>query len=650
VALVYQESAPAAPGHAPGFASPEDYTQYLEATLTCEMQLRLCSFATAWRTGGPPALPPEVAVVVRGAMVGAAKDGPPGAAVLIFGRKSNVLRGDLKACARHDLWVVQMGGQDRLLLRSLWRGVTPKGKMLCAAANEAAESWLQSCSPGGRLSTATVFASGAFASELVQIDSLRTFTECAEGKEALGKLLGMGAQLPAAEDLQAAPEAAEDLELAALSSEQKAVARQLASWAQPGGTSSQGPVLVRGVFGSGKSRTLAACIVFLDRLLTAQRDSRRILLVCQTNVAVDAVLQQLLAHHNWDNFARLGSFKSVHPALLYRTVSLMTTRQAAAKDLSEALEKRPPEVREALRAAVDRGVLPPRASVWRRRRLVAATVAALDAAEHLGPDALHCPLVLVDEVTQLTEPAVFSAFTRAGAQQALLVGDPRQLPPRVLSTSLQRSLLERLWEDGPASARMELATQYRCHPVIAELGGSLFYGGWLRSGVSAQDRDSGLGPGAPPLAVVISEGSEIRAGQSYRHDAEARLCAAWLRRATSCGRLRSEDFGVICLYRPQAEACAQAAAAAGVKCECATVDAFQGGEREAMALCCGRSSSTHDSFSGCPRRLNVALSRARRHLVIFGSEAFLSGHQIFRHVLAAARAHGCVHSARDVTG
>jgi len=525
--------------------------------------------------------------------------------------------------------------------------------MLCAAANDAAATWLRSRSPGGRLSTATVFASGAFAAELVQIDALRSFAERAledgpaGAAAALERLLGMGVQQPAVPE--AVPEAAEAPELAALSSEQKVVAKQLASWTQPGGTSAHGPVLVRGVFGSGKSRTLAACIVFLDRLLTAQRDPRRILLVCQTNVAVDAVLQQLLTHHKWDNFARLGSFKSVDPALLYRTVSLMTTRQASAKELSEALEKRPPEVREALRAAVDRGILPPRASVWRRRRLVAATVAALDSAEHLGQDALSCPLVLVDEVTQLTEPAVFSAFQKAGAEQALLVGDPRQLPPRALSGNLQRSLLERLWEDGPASARIQLATQYRCHPVIAELGSGLFYGGCLQSGVSAQDRESGLGPGAPPLAVVLSEGSESRAGQSYRHDAEARLCAAWLRRATSCGRLRSEDFGVVCLYRPQAEACAQAAAAAGVKgVECATIDAFQGGEREAIALCCGRSSSSRDSFSGCPRRLNVALSRARRHLVIFGSEAFLSGHPIFCHVLAAARARGCVHSARDV--
>ncbi|CAE8635226.1 unnamed protein product [Polarella glacialis] len=331
----------------------------------------------------------------------------------------------------------------------------------------------------------------------------------------------------------------------------------------------------------------------------------------------------------------------------------MATRQAAAKELLEALDKRPPEIKEALQAAVERGVLPPRASVWRRHRLVAATAAALDAAEHLGQDALHCPFVLVDEVTQLTEPAVLCCFHLAKAQRALLVGDPRQLPPRAQHEPLQRSLLERLWEDGPASARVELSTQYRCHPEIAQLGSSLFYGGWLRSGVSAEEPSSGLGPGAPPLAVVLSEGSEVRAGQSYRHDDEAKLVAAWLRRALSCGKLGEADFGVVCLYRPQAEACARALASLGINSvTCATVDAFQGGEKEAIAVSCGRStfSKGGDSFSGCPRRLNVALSRARRHLTVFGCEAFLAGHPIFSHVLAAAKEKGAAHPAQAVLG
>ncbi|CAE7251232.1 ZGRF1, partial [Symbiodinium sp. CCMP2456] len=366
----------------------------------------------------------------------------------------------------------------------------------------------------------------------------------------------------------------EGTELADLSAEQRQVVHHLTSWLHPGGSNNV-PTLLRGVFGSGKSRTLAACIVSLDRLLRARRDTRRILLLCQTNVAVDTVLHHLLSHFGWDDFARLGSFRSVDPELLYRTVSLMSSRPAAAKELSDALQRRPPEVRQALQSAIDHGLLPPKPTAWRRRRLVAATTAALESAD-LSPDVLSCPFVLVDEATQLTEPAIFYALQKARAEEVLLVGDPRQLPPRAVHAPLQLSALERLW-DQKGACRLELATQFRCHPCIAGFCSSLFYGGALKSGITAEDRTSGLGPGAAPLAVVLSEGPETRVGQSFRHDAEAQLCSSWLKRASSCGRLQPKDFGVICLYRPHADACGRAVRSSGAlkDVEVATVDAFQ---------------------------------------------------------------------------
>ncbi|CAE7347282.1 ZGRF1 [Symbiodinium natans] len=213
----------------------------------------------------------------------------------------------------------------------------------------------------------------------------------------------------------------------------------------------------------------------------------------------------------------------------------------ACTELSEALQRRPPEVREALQSAIDRGLLPPKPAAWRRRRLVAVTTAALEAAD-LGQEALHCPFVLVDEASQLTEPAVFYALYKARAEQVMLVGDPRQLPPRTLHAPLQQSALERLWNPEVAIC-LELATQFRCHPAIASLCSQLFYNGALQSGVTAEERTSGLGPTAAPLAVVLSEGPETRVGQSFRHDTEAQLCAAWLKRAAGCGRLQPKDVG-----------------------------------------------------------------------------------------------------------
>mmetsp|Transcript_64205 Transcript_64205/g.106350 ORF Transcript_64205/g.106350 Transcript_64205/m.106350 type:complete len:125 (-) Transcript_64205:51-425(-) len=116
--------------------------------------------------------------------------------------------------------------------------------------------------------------------------------------------------------------------------------------------------------------------------------------------------------------------------------------------------------------------------------------------------------------------------------------------------------------------------------------------------------------------------------------------------------LKAAALGVVCLYRPQADACAAELAAAspchGV--EAATVDAFQGGEREIIILSCGRSTpaTAGDFFANCPRRLNVALSRARRHLVVLGSETFLRHHVHLSRLFEVACNYGSVFPARAV--
>lgn len=651
------------------FADSSTYTNFFIRAVLADVQARLGDIANCLRRAAPRdpgRFHSDVSVVVRGAWMKASEG--PGMVELIFGKRCQVLRGDIRQCNRNDLWVLFINGPEPLLFRAIWRGVTPTGRLLCSAVNEAAVAWAAAAAgraePGqGKAKLVAIdsaLASGAFASELSQLEALRAAgDECATGPSAgrLWLLLGCAAAPAAAAAAAAAPAPAPaeaERELASLSAEQAAVAAYVAAWAEKP-SPARGAVLVRGVFGSGKSQTLAASIILLDRRLAARRDPRRILLLCQTNAAVDGVLRHLMAA-GWDDFARLGSFRGVAAPLLYRTVSLAASRPAAAKELSEALQRLPAEQQAPLQAAIDRGVLPPRAAAWRRRRLVVATSAALEAAEHLGPEALRCPLVLVDEATQLTEPVVFACLRRCGAEQLLLAGDPRQLPPRSRHAALGRTLLERLWNDAPTAQRAELLAQYRCHPALAEMCGSLFYGGLLRSGVTAAERGPALGASAPPLAAILSEGAEARVGQSYAHQAEAQLCAAWVARALRCGAgggLLPGDVCVVCLYRPQAEACARALAAAGCAgVEAATVDAFQGGEREVVVLSCGRSTAAAagDTFACCPRRLNVALSRARRHLVVVGGERFLAGHPQLGAVLAAADRAGQVHAARVVLG
>lgn len=611
--------------------SKASYLEYFEQALVSEMQQHLSAWSVSGRCRDGNALR------VEEVLLGPAKEDAAFAAMLF--NRAKLRQGQLTSCAKNDLWVVLQGFGDALLFRSLWKGVTPKGHLLCAPVNEAAVQWLQQ---SNRLRSVTALCSGAFSSELLQVDTLRHWAAAQD--DVCAHLFGLEAAADAAEPTRmpcdVVPDAVE------LSQEQQEVLRHVAAW--PGGQA--GCIHVHGVFGSGKSLTLAASILMLHRLLEAQQDPRHILLLCQTNVAVDGVLKTLL-QVGFEDFVRLGNFQTMQPQLLHRAAGAGSSSwKATVKDLKDALKNLQQvgdaaieEKVQALEAAVASGDLPPRPQEWRQRRLVAATSAALETAE-LG--SLTAPFCFVDEASQLTEPAILHAFRKVSAQCAVLLGDPKQLPPRAMHLPLQRSALLRDF----ATKTLYLRTQYRCHPFIGSLCSRLFYENQLLNGVTAEDRSSALGPGVAPLAVVLSQGLESRVGQSYRHDAEAQLCAAWLQRVRRNAPLKAKDFGVICLYRPHAEACAAAARAGGTHgVDFATVDSFQGGEREVVALCCGRSTPQLDgTFSCCPKRLNVAMSRARRHLVIFGTESFLATHPIFSLILQTAAANGCVHHAREV--
>ncbi|CAJ1326890.1 unnamed protein product [Effrenium voratum] len=228
-------------GSVPESAPREDlsaeagYAAYFEHLLVSEMQRRLGALASGAE---------KPSLVASGVMLGAAKD-DGGLAVLLFSR-AKILQGDL-GCAQNDLWAVRLGreGGPEILLRALWKGVTPKGRLLCAPVNQAASEYLESHRSRRLCTTSLTLCCGAFG-ELLQVGALR-----ADPKRAAV----LQSTSPASASLPELPE------LQGLSEEQREVALRVAAWCD----GAQGCVPVRGVFGSGKSRTLAACIVLLDR-------------------------------------------------------------------------------------------------------------------------------------------------------------------------------------------------------------------------------------------------------------------------------------------------------------------------------------------------------------------------------------------------
>jgi DNA replication ATP-dependent helicase Dna2 len=213
-------------------------------------------------------------------------------------------------------------------------------------------------------------------------------------------------------------------------------------------------------------------------------------------------------------------------------------------------------------------------------------------------------MAIVDEAGQLTEPLTLGLILRA--RRFVLVGDDRQLPPVVRTRGLAHSMFERLKRDTSAVTLLE--TQYRMHPAIMDVSNRLFYEGELKSGVREQDRVPPDGSDAMPVVFVPVESNHD--GRSNLDEAEVvvDLVRSFIRERG----VRPESIGVVSPFRAQVVLLRQMLNGTGVTVD--TVERFQGGERDMMILSFVRSRGTGFVFDD--RRLNVAITRARRKLVL----------------------------------
>lgn len=240
-------------------------------------------------------------------------------------------------------------------------------------------------------------------------------------------------------------------------------------------------------------------------------------------------------------------------------------------------------------------------------------------------------LVVVDEAAQATEPSCLVPVAAAfGASQLVLVGDQMQLPPTVLSgrahdEGLGLSLFARL-----AAAGLEpvlLTRQYRMHPAINAYSSSRFYASRVTTCPEVErERRSTRPPRGfdwprpcDPIAFVAVDGRETpgTAGSILNPD-EVAVVAATLDALLDAGDVAPDDVAILTPYAAQARAIADAIQH-NPRVEVGTVDGLQGREKDFVLLSAVRANDRGAvGFLADFRRLNVALTRARRALIVLG--------------------------------
>ncbi|XP_074264164.1 putative helicase MAGATAMA 3 [Silene latifolia] len=266
-------------------------------------------------------------------------------------------------------------------------------------------------------------------------------------------------------------------------------------------------------------------------------------------------------------------------------------------------------------------------------------------------------MVVIDEAAQASEVGLLPPLS-LGAARCVLVGDPQQLPATVISKAAgtllySRSLFERFQQAGCPT--MLLSVQYRMHPQIRDFPSRYFYQGRLtdsESVVGLPDERYHQDPLLKPyLFYDITHGRESHRGGSvsFQNVHEAQICLSvyeHLQKTVKSLGLGKITVGIITPYKLQLK-CLQREFADVLNSEegkdlyINTVDAFQGQERDVIIMSCVRASSHGVGFVADIRRMNVALTRARRALWVMGNANALVQSDDWAALIADAKARNC---------
>jgi ATP-dependent RNA/DNA helicase IGHMBP2 len=268
--------------------------------------------------------------------------------------------------------------------------------------------------------------------------------------------------------------------------------------------------------------------------------------------------------------------------------------------------------------------------------------------------------VFIDEAAQALEPACWIPILRAA--RVVFAGDHHQLPPTIKSVEaaregLAKTLFEKCIEHHPQTASM-LQVQYRMNENIMQFPSAYFYNDKLIADDSVKHHSiSDL----PAIDFVDTAGCGFNETQdpetlSRFNDEEAQLLIRQLERLVQ--QIGSEDWnssiGIITPYSAQVERLVKLAEASEILSDVQrfltinTVDAFQGQERDIIAISFVRSNDKGEiGFLADIRRTNVAITRARKKLVMTGDSATLGTHEFYTALLEYVQQKGFYKSAWD---
>lgn len=431
--------------------------------------------------------------------------------------------------------------------------------------------------------------------------------------------------------------------------------------------------IVHGPPGTGKTTTLVQAIKALH-----QQNKKQVLVVAPSNTAVD-LLTEKLAEEGL-NVLRVGNPARVSERLSATTLDCKMAAHSGMKEVKK-LKKQAAEYKNMAhkyKRNFGRAEQEQRKALFNEAHKIIKEVgkteqfmmdellakaeiitATLVGANHYTVRNLKFEVVVIDEAGQALEPACWIPILKA--QKVVLAGDHQQLPPTIKSAEaarngLNNTLLEKCVIRHPEAVVL-LKEQYRMHETIMGYSSSVFYQQKLKAHVSVAQRL--LFPQDLPLLFVDTAGcgfNEKAEGTSTVNPEEAAFLIKHLMQfvAELEAHYELENFptiGIISPYKQQILVLKEALFSADLqkytdKISVNTIDSFQGQERDVIYISLTRSNNNNEiGFLSDIRRMNVALTRARKKLVVIGDSSTLSKQPFYSDFITYAEQKNAYQSA-----
>ncbi|XP_049934451.1 uncharacterized protein LOC116256012 isoform X2 [Nymphaea colorata] len=453
------------------------------------------------------------------------------------------------------------------------------------------------------------------------------------------------------------------LRLEKVANERDAIAKAL---------SSQNVILLHGPPGTGKTTTV------VEIILQEVKRGSKILACAASNIAVDNIVERLSCHRT--KLVRLGHPARLLPQVLESALDAQVLR-GDNSGLANDIRKEMKVLNGKLLRTKDRNTrrdirkeLRTLAKEERKRQQLAVMDVIKDASVVLTTltgassqilEGHDFDLVIIDEAAQALEVACWIALLKG--RRCILAGDHLQLPPTIQSpeaekNGLGRTLFERLAHLYGEQVTVMLTVQYRMHKLIMDWSSRELYNSKIEAhscvaGHMLYDLEGVQRTAStePTLLLIDTAGCDMEEKKddedSTMNEGEAAVAMVHAKRLVESG-VNASDIGIITPYAAQVVLLKMLRSNTDKlkEMEISTVDGFQGREKEAIIISMVRSNSKKEvGFLSDNRRMNVAVTRARRHCCLVCDSETVSHDSFLKRLVEYFEEHGEYLSASEFT-